>query len=147
MNYKVRRNIKVIIQKAKESRNLFMTLNNSGSYRDRIKLIRERAQFFQKLQYELTRILKTNLGKDKKVSLERYKTSFYNEDLLLDTVSQKTFYSVIQQGDSNCLSILKETLKEKNIPKSIDRIINNLIENISSTKNVNKVRFVPENLK
>ena len=147
MNYKVRRNIKVIIQKAKESRNLFMTLNNSGSYRDRIKLIRERAQFFQKLQYELTRILKTNLGKDKKVSLERYKTSFYNEDLLLDTVTQKTFYSVIQQGDSNCLSILKETLKEKNIPKSIDRIINNLIENISSTKNVNKVRFVPENLK
>lgn len=147
MNYKVRRNIKVIIQKAKESRNLFMTLNNSGSYRDRIKLIRERAQFFQKLQYELTRILKTNLGKDKKVSLERYKTSFYNEDLLLDTVSQKTFYCVIQEGDSNCLSILKETLKEKNIPKSIDRIINNLIENISSTKNVNKVRFVPENLK
>ena len=147
MNYKVRRNIKVIIQKAKESRNLFMTLNNSGSYRDRIKLIRERAQFFQKLQYELTRIVKTNLGKDKKVSLERSKTSFYNEDLLLDTVTQKTFYSVIQQGDSNCLSILKETLKEKNIPKSIDRIINNLIENISSTKNVNKVRFVPENLK
>ena len=85
MNYKVRRNIKVIIQKAKESRNLFMTLNNSGGYRDRIKLIRERAQLFQKLQYELTHILKTNLGKDKKVSLERCKTSFYNEDLLQDS--------------------------------------------------------------
>ena len=145
MNYKVRRNIKVIIQKAKESRNLFMTLNNSGAYRDRIKLIRERAQFFQKLQYELTSILKTKIGQEKKVSLERHKTSFYNINLLQNTVSQKTFYNIIEEGDSNCLSILKDTLKEKNIPKSINRVITNLIENISTTS-LNKVRFIPGSL-
>ncbi len=144
MNYKVRRKIMVTIQKAKESRNLFMLLNNSGVYRDRIKLIRERAQLFQKLQVELTNVLKSTVGKEKRISPERYKTSFYNVELLNTSISQKRFYNLMKYGDHNCLSALKLISKEKNIPTSINKIMTQMIPEMSNPQNIGNARFIPE---
>lgn len=141
MNYLVKRKIKSIIKRAKESRNLFMKLRIHSPVHYKQLDIKRRAQFFHELQNELKKkLIQTDEMFTDHIFKRYRKSSFYDTNQLEKKIGYSQFDELIKIGDQKCLASLQCLLNENRLSRHFKNDIQANIKKLSEMRSLSEIR-------